>query len=204
MTLTDIKTKCPGLYCGIYVDMINGTKSWSDCGACPRGYRVDIMSDVSECVRCVNSPSRYDWEYLGFMAMLPLILHWFFIDLAAKERWFVQFFSFPHVPVIHSVNFIYFSRFSFTKGEIVLHLSAFFEVLISAVITLLIYEPYWSLEINSCSVSRLSDWYTLFHNPTPNYEKKLYCTQEAVYPLLVTIHILWNINDLCDSFLIYI
>lgn len=75
--------------------------------------------------------------------------------------------------------------FSFTKGEIVLHLSAFFEVLISAIITLLIYEPYWSLKIHSCSVSRLSDWYTLFHNPTPNYEKKLYCTQEAVYPLLV-------------------
>lgn len=73
--------------------------------------------------------------------------------------------------------------FSFTKGEIVLHCSAFLEIFISAIVTLLMYEPYWSLKIHSCAVLKLSDWYTLFHNPTPNYDKKLYCTQEAVYPL---------------------
>lgn len=89
MSLAEVKTKCPGLYCGRYMDSINGSMSWSDCGACPRGYRVNVMSELSECMPCENSPSRYDWEYLGFMAMLPLILHWFFIDLAAKERWFV-------------------------------------------------------------------------------------------------------------------
>lgn len=90
MTLADLKTKCPGLYCGRqFTDSINGSMTWSDCGACPRGYRVNIMSDISECMPCENNPSTYDWLYLGFMAMLPLILHWFFIDLAAKERWFV-------------------------------------------------------------------------------------------------------------------
>lgn len=165
------------------MDLVNGSMGWSDCGACPRGYRVNAMSEMSECVPCENSPSQYDWEYLGFMAMLPLILHWFFIDLAAKERWFVPnrvevLLAFKSIELILSPL-----HFSFTKGEIVLHLSAFFEVFISAIITLLIYEPLWSLKIHSCSVSRLSDWYTLFHNPTPNYEKKLYCTQEAVYPL---------------------
>lgn len=187
MTFAEIKTKCPGLYCGRY--LVNGSMSWSDCGACPRGYRVNAMSEMSECVPCENSPSQYDWEYLGFMAMLPLILHWFFIDLAAKERWlvFVQkqsilLFSNANISSFILMRFVLF-RFSFTKGEIVLHLSAFFEVFISAIITLLIYEPLWSLKIHSCSVARLSDWYTLFHNPTPNYEKKLYCTQEAVYPL---------------------
>ncbi|XP_055313050.1 JNK1/MAPK8-associated membrane protein [Sitodiplosis mosellana] len=159
MTLANLKSKCPGLYCGRqFTDSINGSIPWSDCGACPRGYRVSIMSDFSECMPCENNPSTYDWLYLGFMAMLPLILHWFFIDLAAKER-------------------------CFTKGEIILHISAFFEVLTSAIVTLLIYEPYWTLKIHSCAVARLSDWYTLFHNPTPNYDKKLYCTQEAVYPL---------------------
>lgn len=89
MTFAEIKTKCPGLYCGRYMDLVNGSMGWSDCGACPRGYRVNAMSEMSECVPCENSPSQYDWEYLGFMAMLPLILHWFFIDLAAKERWLV-------------------------------------------------------------------------------------------------------------------
>lgn len=81
-------------------------------------------------------------------------------------------------PNIHLV-----SNFSFTKGELILHLSAFLEVAFSALITLLIYEPLWTLQIHSCEVTRLADWYTLFHNPTPNYETKLYCTQEAVFPL---------------------
>lgn len=90
MTFAEIKSKCPGLYCGRYMDLVNGSMSWSDCGACPRGFRVNAMSEMSECVPCENSPSQYDWEYLGFMAMLPLILHWFFIDLAAKERWSVH------------------------------------------------------------------------------------------------------------------
>lgn len=74
-------------------------------------------------------------------------------------------------------------NFSVTKGEAILHMSALFEVSMSAVSTLLMYEPYWSLNIYSCNVFRLADWYTLFHNPTPNYETKLYCAQEAVYPL---------------------
>lgn len=91
MTLTDIKTKCPGLYCGRqFTDSINGSMSWTECGACPRGYRVNIsLSEFSECMPCKSNPTTYDWLYMGFMAMLPLILHWFFIDLAAKERWFV-------------------------------------------------------------------------------------------------------------------
>lgn len=183
MSLNSLKSKCPGLYCGRQL-LENVSISWNiECGACPRGYRVNSENVYSACEKCENNPSTYDWLYLGFMAMLPLILHWFFIDLAAKERWFVRMALFlldVFVIVIFSLTL-----FSFTKGEIILHISAFFEVLLSAVITLLIYEPFWSLRIHSCSVSRLSDWYTLFHNPTPNYEKKLYCTQEAVYPLYV-------------------
>lgn len=91
MTVVDEKIKCPGLYCGrqMISDSINGSMGWSECGACPRGYRVSIVSEYSHCMPCENNPSTYDWLYLGFMAMLPLILHWFFIDLAAKERWFV-------------------------------------------------------------------------------------------------------------------
>lgn len=57
------------------------------------------------------------------------------------------------------------------------------EVVMSAIITLFIYEPVFSFNINSCEVTKLSDWYTLFHNPSPNYGEKLYCTQEAVFPL---------------------
>lgn len=84
-----MKGKCPGLYCGRQITEAFNRTVLSDCGACPRGFRVNIISEDSECMSCENYPSTYDWLYLGFMAMLPLILHWFFIDLAAKERWLV-------------------------------------------------------------------------------------------------------------------
>lgn len=43
------------------------------------------------CERCTESPELYDWLYLGFMAMLPLVLHWFFIEwYSGKKRWVVM------------------------------------------------------------------------------------------------------------------
>lgn len=75
------------MYCGrSWIDTANGSTYLSDCGACPRGYRVDVLSNMSECVRCERDPSTYDLLYLGFMLILPLILHWFFIDWFARER----------------------------------------------------------------------------------------------------------------------
>lgn len=75
--------KCPGLYCGRWYFENN---TLSDCGACPRGYRVN---DENICIVCIDHPGSYDWLYLGFMITMPLIMHWFFIDMAAKEQWFV-------------------------------------------------------------------------------------------------------------------
>lgn len=87
MTSMNPKGRCPGLYCGrMTIESFNGSKIWSDCNACPRGYRVGLESDLSECMQCETNPSAYDWLYLGFMSILPLMFHWFFIDLAAKER----------------------------------------------------------------------------------------------------------------------
>lgn len=145
--------RCPGIYCG---RTALGNDTWSECGACPQGFRV--LANSSLCVPCLNDPSTYVWLYLGFMAIVALIMHWFFIDMAAKKQ-------------------------SFTKGQLILHMSAFLEVGASAALTLFLFEPFGSLYFYSCPVATLSDWYTLFHNPSPNYGEKLHCTQEAVYPL---------------------
>lgn len=71
--------KCPGLYCG-RLKLDNDT--WSDCGACPRGYQVV----ANHCIPCTDTPTQYDWLYLGFMALMPLIGSWFFIDMVSKEQ----------------------------------------------------------------------------------------------------------------------
>lgn len=57
------------------------------------------------------------------------------------------------------------------------------EVLLAGILTLIISHPMGRFSINSCKVQTISDWYTLLHNPTPNYDNKIHCTQEAVYPL---------------------
>lgn len=144
--------KCPGLYCGREL-LLDG--NWTDCGACPRGYR---SNSTSACVPCQDLPTLYDWLYLGFMALFALVLHWFCIDQVSMRR---------NIP----------------KEVIALHVSALFEVLTASIITLQLTEPIGSFMIDSCKVKKLSDWYTLLHNPSPNYETSLHCTQEAVYPL---------------------
>ncbi|XP_060534645.1 JNK1/MAPK8-associated membrane protein isoform X2 [Cylas formicarius] len=155
---------CPGWYCGkTYLE--NG--ELSDCGSCPRGYRRNDTTFI--CEPCLDSPKFYDWLFLGFMGLVVLILHWFFIDMVSMRR-------------------------SFCKNVIVLHLTAFFEVLISCTLTLLFTNPAGHFTVYSCPVRTVSDWYTLFYNPTPNYDQKIYCTQEAVFPLYSIIFLFYILS----------
>ncbi|KAF2881612.1 hypothetical protein ILUMI_24555 [Ignelater luminosus] len=150
---------CPGWYCG-KTYLPNNTLG--ECGACPRGYRRNDSTFI--CELCEDSPLFYDWLYLGFMVLLALVLHWFFIDMVVMRR-------------------------SFNKDVILLHCSALIEVLLACFFTLLSMDPFGTLTIRSCRVRSLSDWYTLLHNPRPNYEKTIHCTQEAVYPLYTMVFV---------------
>ncbi|ERL84871.1 hypothetical protein D910_02294 [Dendroctonus ponderosae] len=98
-----------------------------------------------------------------------LILHWFFIDMVSMRR-------------------------SFSKNVLVLHASAFFEVLISCLLAVLSLSPIGEFTIYSCHSKSLSDWYTLLHNPTPDYGDKVYCTQEAVYPLYTIVFLFYVLS----------
>ncbi|CAD6231814.1 GSCOCG00001599001-RA-CDS [Cotesia congregata] len=155
--------RCPGMYCGREL-LSDG--NWTDCGACPRGFRTNSSS---ACVPCDEMPIFYDWLYLGFMALLALVLHWFCIDMVALRR---------NIP----------------KEVIVIHLSALLEIVCASLITLQVTNPVGSFEIRSCRARKLSDWYTLLHNPSPNYENSLHCTQEAVYPLYTMVFIFYSLS----------
>ncbi|BES93188.1 Protein of unknown function (DUF766) [Nesidiocoris tenuis] len=162
-------TRCPGLYCG---RSLLPSGNWSDCGACPRGFRTN---ESSYCTPCDSQPVFYDWLYLGFMTFSPLVLHWFCIDNTTPFR----------------------GRLS--QGALILHFSALVEIVIAATATLLLVEPFGEFNLKSCPVKSLSDWYTLFHNPRPNYEDVLYCTQEAVYPLHTMVFIFYALSVLMMS-----
>ncbi|XP_034624483.1 JNK1/MAPK8-associated membrane protein isoform X3 [Trachemys scripta elegans] len=151
----DIQPACLGLYCGRTVQYINAsTEIYGDCGVCPRGQRTD---GDKICRECTGSPGHYDWLYLGFMAMLPLILHWFFIEWYSGKK---------------------------SSSALFQHLTALFECSVAAIVTLLVSDPVGFLYIRSCKVVMLSDWYTMLYNPSPDYITTVHCTHEAVYPLL--------------------
>lgn len=155
---------CPGLYCGR--SEFNDTH-YSGCGKCERGWRVSNNTH-SICQECKQNPTMYDWLFLAFHAVLVLVLHWMAIDLTAKRRYL-------------------------TQAVLAVHICAAIEVVSAALITLLINHPVGSLELRACRVDRLSDWYTYFHNPNPNYERTLNCTQEAVFPLYTMIFIFYSL-----------
>jgi len=136
----------------------------AECGACPRGYRPNEVSSL--CVACDGRPSLYDWLYLAFMGLVSLILHWQFIALASNGR----------------------------KTVILLQLAALFESVLAAVLTLVLTSPVGELTLTSCPVNQFSDWYTMFHNPTPDYEHTTYCTQEAVYPLYTIVLVYYTLS----------
>ncbi|KAL6032394.1 hypothetical protein STEG23_028994 [Scotinomys teguina] len=150
---------CFGLYCGKTLLFKNSsTEIYGACGACPRGQRTN---EEKYCQPCTESPEFYDWLYLGFMAMLPLVSHWFYIERDSKK--------------------------SYSRAVLFQQASALFECSMAAVVTLLVSDPPGTLSIHSCGVLTLSDWYTMLYNPSPDYITILHCTQEAVYPLYTIV-----------------
>ncbi|XP_043930397.1 JNK1/MAPK8-associated membrane protein, partial [Protopterus annectens] len=146
---------CPGLYCGI-IKTGNNTEK---CGVCPRGERADAEKI---CRKCENYPDLYSWLYLGFMAMLPLLLHWFFIERYSGKK---------------------------SSSAVLQLITALLECIVAAVVTLLVSDPVGTLSIHSCKVDMLSDWYTMLYNPSPDYITTLHCTHEAVYPLYTIVFV---------------
>ncbi|XP_065603787.1 JNK1/MAPK8-associated membrane protein [Cyrtonyx montezumae] len=96
------------------------------------------------------------------MAMLPLVLHWFFIEWYSGKK---------------------------SSSALLQHITALFECSIAAIVTLLVSDPAGSLHIRSCKVKKLSDWYTMLYNPSPDYITTVHCTHEAVYPLYTIVFI---------------
>lgn len=85
-------------------------------------------------------------------------------------------------------------RRQLTFDVLALHLIVLIENVLSLLVTLLLVDPIGSLQINTCSPQRLSDFYTLFFNPSPDYKNTIYCTHEAVYPLYSMIFMFYVIS----------
>ncbi|OWR45676.1 JNK1/MAPK8-associated membrane protein [Danaus plexippus plexippus] len=99
------------------------------------------------------------------MVLLPLVLHWFFIDMVASS-----------------------DRKSSMAAQ---HICAFIEILSGTLAALLVLPPTGSIILHVCTPKALSDWYTLLHNPQPDYKETLHCTQEAVYPLYTLVLLIY-------------
>lgn len=164
---TDWPAPCPGLFCGRTdrgENLPENASRYSSCGPCARGERAQNFV----CKACNSPPELYDWLYLGFIALFTLLAHWVAIDLAASHR-------------------------RLSKEILLLHGAAFLEVSMSALLTLLLAEPQWQLDLSACGVKGLSDWYPLLHNPNPNYGPPLHCTHETVYPRFSIVFVFYGL-----------
>lgn len=155
--MTSNSTSCIGRYCG-YAPDPKTPNSWQldKCGACPWGYRTN---ETKYCIRCEQPPELYDWLYLGFMAMLPCMLHWIYILRNKKEL-------------------------KVMGGQLFLSV---FECTCACLLALISSDPKGELKLVSCGVIQLSDWYTMFYNPQIRYTDTIHCSQEAVYPLMTIV-----------------
>lgn len=65
---------CAGYYCG-RSKFSNG--NISECGSCPRGYKVD---SAYMCAPCDDPPAFYDWLFLIFTVLVPLMFQCYYIE----------------------------------------------------------------------------------------------------------------------------
>ncbi|CAP29295.1 Protein CBR-JAMP-1 [Caenorhabditis briggsae] len=138
-----------------YSEEATSTSSLSQCGACSFGYRSNA---TSICVPCETPLQAYDWMYLLFIALLPLLLHMQFIRVARKycrTRYY----------------------------EVSEYLCVILENVIACVISVLIYPPRFSFFLNGCEKTGLKEWYPACYNPKIGYTKTMRCTYEVVFPL---------------------
>lgn len=114
------------------------------------------LNGLSECVQCTESLALHGWLYLLFMSISLLLFEWYIIDYSLKRR---------NLPL----------------EVLTLHFSATIEVTSASLLALLFFsDPWGSFALKTCKVFRLSDWYTVFFNPTPDFKETLRCTQEVL------------------------
>lgn len=152
--------QCLGKYCARQL-VDSATCNFTSCQKCPWGYRPNKRGI---CELCTQSPSLYDYTYLGFMFNIAVILHFLFIDN-----------SFSNIKKKRN-------NLSFFKLTII-YLLPLVESVLAFMVSILLFKPVFSFKLLSCPVNEFADWYSVFYNPSIDYYTKTDCSQEIVYPL---------------------
>ncbi|KAK6755156.1 hypothetical protein RB195_013875 [Necator americanus] len=149
---------CQG-FCGRYMLPIGNDSSseplWSQCGPCKWGSGA---VDHRVCTPCESELSAYDWLFLIFMAILPLLVHCFCV------HW--------HTPKKTS-----------RVHELCEHLCCVLECIAASIATVLVFPPRLSFKLWGCARSNIKEWYPELYNPIINHVKPMRCSYEVVFPL---------------------
>ncbi|RCN44677.1 hypothetical protein ANCCAN_09322 [Ancylostoma caninum] len=149
---------CQG-FCGRYMLPVgndsNSEPLWSECGPCKWGSGA---VDHRVCAPCESELSAYDWLFLVFMAILPLLVHCFCV------HW--------HTPKKTS-----------RVHELCEHLCCVFECVVASIAAILVFPPRLSFKLWGCARSNIKEWYPELYNPIINHVKPMRCSYEVVFPL---------------------
>uniref|UniRef100_A0A915BBQ2 JNK1/MAPK8-associated membrane protein n=1 Tax=Parascaris univalens TaxID=6257 RepID=A0A915BBQ2_PARUN len=146
---------CPA-FCGrIATTWPSGNITYSDCQACGWGSR---SIEKYLCAPCEESLPLYDWLYLAFVAIVPLLIHSFFIHFYAPKS-------------------------SVRSQRVAQHVCCVAECILSGIVSVLVMPPRGTFALNGCAKSSIREWYPMFYNPVLNHTHVLRCTYELVFPL---------------------
>uniref|UniRef100_A0A0N5AQK7 JNK1/MAPK8-associated membrane protein n=1 Tax=Syphacia muris TaxID=451379 RepID=A0A0N5AQK7_9BILA len=154
--VSSLPRACPG-FCGrIVITSVSGDITYSQCQACNWGSRS--WGNGTLCTVCLEPLPLYDWLYLLFIAVIPLLFHSLFI-------------------------YMYTSNNCSRKLQFAHYMSCFVECSLSSVLSLLVVSPKGSLHLYGCRKWSLREWYPVFYNPIINHSYTLRCAHEVVFPL---------------------
>ncbi|MCP9260758.1 JNK1/MAPK8-associated membrane protein [Dirofilaria immitis] len=133
--------------------------------ACSWGYR---SVEKFLCSSCDDLLPLYDWLYLLFIALVPLLLNSFFVQLYAIPK-------------------------STRQHLFLQHLCCLLECVLSALLSILLMPPRGTPILYSCTKNSLRDWYPIFYNPVVNHTHTLRCTQEIIFLAFHLFGILFDV-----------
>lgn len=154
------------LFCAVKINLSTRNSRWMSC-SCSLFWAVKMNLSPQQCL------------YIFYCVLAHLLsILWFFKNTTKTVLKQTRLKSVCYTDLTYK----YCSHFR--NSTIVAQLvCAFVEVMTGTLAALIVLPPTGSIDLHVCLPKALSDWYTLLHNPQPDYRETLHCTQEAVYPL---------------------
>lgn len=198
---------CHGQYCG----RVTNT---SECGACPWGSRSGQLPNLNKfglCETCSEPLELYDWLYLGFMILLPVLVILYYVTSKllfctkiGKCAYIQSSSNEDQLLEKNGSTGISPQRTSYSSNKtnpcpntcspqmkvLIMSSVCILAHLGSSLITIILFPPFGTFDLVHCPIEHWHDFYApLFSSPG--------CVYEVVYPFISLISVYYLFSAIC-------